>query len=179
MTPLIETLTWQFRMTWSLGRDFWLPALTDDLLLWRQAPSAASMRFGTDGTWQPDWDEDPDPVPPATAGWLTWHIQWWWTSAIASFRGEPIPERESIRWPVTADAVRTTLSELADTWHSMLEVLDDSLLERPAAFPWPDPRPVRHLVAWVNSELMKNLAELGDCVRLHLARPHDERTPEV
>ncbi len=79
MSLLLDTLRWQFRMTWSLGRDHWVPAIADEMYLWQQAPTAATITL-VDGRWAPDWDEEPDPVPPATIGWLTWHIQWWWTS---------------------------------------------------------------------------------------------------
>jgi hypothetical protein len=29
------------------------------------------------------------------------------------------------------------------------------------AYPWSDPRPARYTLAWVNAELMKNVAEIG------------------
>ncbi len=48
--------------------------------------------------------------------------------------------------------------------------MTDDDLERPVAYPWPDPRPLRMMVAWVNSELMKNTAEIGDVVRLFHAQ---------
>ena len=70
MSLLLDTLRWQFRMTWSLGRDHWVPAITDEMYLWQQAPTAATITL-VDGRWAPDWDEEPDPVPPATIGWLT------------------------------------------------------------------------------------------------------------
>ena len=35
------------------------------------------------GVWRPDWAEaEPDPIPVPTIGWLTWHIDWWWSVAI-------------------------------------------------------------------------------------------------
>lgn len=171
MTPLLETLQWQFRMTWSLAHDHWLPPLTDELCLWQQAPTAATIRLGEDDTWRPDWDEEPNPAPPATIGWLTWHIQWWWTEALAAVQGQPIVGRDAVRWPGGADGVRTELVRRAAEWSDLLAPLSDDDLERPVAYPWPQPRPLRMTVAWVNSELMKNSAEIFDAVRLYNARP--------
>lgn len=169
MDPLRDTLAWQFRMTWSLARDHWLPALTDHLCLWSVTPSAATIRQGEDGAWRPDWDEAPDPVPPATIGWLTWHIQWWWSETICAVGDEAILGRDAVVWPATAEGIRTELTRLAETWAAVLTSLTTNDLERPVAYPWPEPRPLRMTVAWVNSELMKNTAEIGDVVRLYHA----------
>jgi hypothetical protein len=53
---------------------------------------------------------------------------------------------------------------LASEWIDILSRLDDGDLDRPLAYPWPEPRPLSYALAWVNSELMKNVAEIG-CVR--------------
>jgi len=169
MTPMLDTLTWQFRMTWSLTEHF-LPHLTDELCAWMPAPSAFTMRLGHGG-WTPDWSDDEIyPPPPVSIAWSTWHIQWWWTSALAAARGEPAPERDTVVWPVTVAGISAELVRLAEAWRVTIANLTDDDLERSVTYPWPEPRPLRMMVAWVNSELMKNTAEIGDVVRLFHAQ---------
>ena len=169
MTPMLDTLTWQFRMTWSLTEHY-LPHLTDELCAWMPAPSAFTMRLGHGG-WTPDWSDDEiDPPPPVSIAWSTWHIQWWWTSALAAARGEAVPERDTVVWPVTVAGISAELVRLAEAWRVTIANLTDDDLERSVTYPWPEPRPLRMMVAWVNSELMKNTAEIGDVVRLFHAQ---------
>ncbi len=62
----------------------------------------------------------------------------------------------------------------------MLEGLTGPDLDAPAAFPWPPDSglAVEHTAAWVNGELMKNVAELGQLRLLRAARrPTPERRP--
>jgi hypothetical protein len=82
-------------------------------------------------------------------------------SALAEARQEPVPAREAILWPGSADNTRTELGRLAREWQEMLGDADDSDLERPTDYPWPDPRPLHRLLGWANLELMKNVAEIG------------------
>ncbi len=82
---LLDTLRWQFRLTWQLAQ-YHLPQLTDDACLWEPAPGSWTVRQAG-GVWQPDWaDAEPDPVLPVTIGWLAWHIIWWWSGLIAAVR---------------------------------------------------------------------------------------------
>ncbi|MDQ2693655.1 MAG: DinB family protein [Chloroflexota bacterium] len=157
----MDTLRWQFGLTWKLA-EFYLPALTDHACLWEPMPGSWNVRLSPDGKWHPDWVEpEPDPVPTVTIGWLTWHILWWWSGLIATIREEaPIP-RESIFWPGSAEAVRRQLAGLSADWTGMLSGLQENDLEEPCTYPWREPRPLRYAVAWCNSELMKNIAEIG------------------
>jgi len=124
------------------------------------------VRQQADGTWRPDWaDAEPDPAPPVTLGWLTWHlIWWWWSSLIAALRGEAVPPRAQVLWPGSAAATVARISALQAQWSGELHKLVADDLARPLAYPWPEPRPLRLALAWANAELMKNVAEIG-CVR--------------
>ena len=127
----METLlSWQFHLVWSLLEEH-LPTLSEDDVQWAPVPGMWTVHQGDDG-WRPDWMEpEPEDAPPATIGWLTWHIGWWWTEVLAELPG-------------------------AD-------------LDRMAPFPWHDPpdRTIGHMVFWVNGELMKNAAELGQLKMAH------------
>jgi hypothetical protein len=56
-------------------------------------------------------------------------------------------------------------------WLAVLEHLTDADLDVTAPFPWHNnpERTVAHMVSWVNSELMKNTAEIGQLRLLHAA----------
>ena len=163
----LDTLRWQFTLVTRLAAHH-LPALTDDMCLWRPAPSAWTVRQDADGNWRPDWaDVEPDPAPPATIGWITWHLIWWRSSLIAAARGETPPARESVLWPGGAAAAVAQLDSLTAEWSALLAALTENDLDRPIAYPWAEPQPLRRALAWANLELMKNIAEIGDMRRLY------------
>ncbi|WP_233558883.1 DinB family protein [Micromonospora radicis] len=77
--------------------------------------------------------------------------------------------------PITARRAATIewLRQLRAEWLDVLGGLSDADLDEVAPFPWPhDPaHTVAHLLAWVNAELMKNVAEIGQLRLLHAADP--------
>ena len=161
MSTELETLKWQYGLTWRLAQVH-LPALTDEVCLWEAAAGACSVRKSHDGIWHPDWsDVEPDPVPTVTVGWLTWHLIWWWSSVLAAVRGDAPVIRDEVAWPGSAAEVLRRLNGLHAAWRAVLEGLAACDLDRPTAYPWPEPRPLRLTIAWVNGELMKNVAEIG------------------
>lgn len=158
----LETLRWQFRLTWKLAAEIHLPALTDEACVWEPAPGSWTVRPSSDGSWRPDWaDTEPNPAPPTTIGWLTWHLIWWWSGLVAAVRGETPAGHHEVEWPGSAAAVVRRLELLSAEWSEMLAQLDEGDLERPLAYPWREPRALRVALAWANSELMKNVAEIG------------------
>ncbi len=157
----IQTLRWQFGLTWKLA-EWHLPHLTDEACLWEPSAGSWTVRRGSDGRWRPDWAEpEPDPAPAVTIGWLTWHITWWWSGALAALQNKPVPPRQEVFWPGSAGAVRQHLETLSAQWADETSRLADDDLDRPLAYPWRDPRPLSLALAWANSELMKNVAEIG------------------
>jgi hypothetical protein len=157
--PLPEILQWQFHLTWRLA-EVHLPVLTDEMCLWEPAAPCWSVRRGSDGAWQADWaDMEPDPLPVLSIGWITWHLIWWWSSLLAAVQGgKPLPH-DRIAWPGSAAATVGRLRELSASWTEALAKFSDTDLERPLAYPWPEPRPLKFALARTNSELMKNVAE--------------------
>ncbi|MBF6438980.1 DinB family protein [Nocardia cyriacigeorgica] len=158
-----ELLAWQFELTWALA-DYHLDALSEDDVLATLAPSHWTVHPDADGVWRPDWAEtEPDPVPVPTIGWLTWHIDWWWSTALDQVRGRALRSRASVHWPGTGAAAVARIRQLHTDWLAALNALTDADLDAPVAYPWPSEAglTVAHLVAWVNAELMKNIAEIG------------------
>jgi hypothetical protein len=164
----VETLRWQFQLTWKLAAIH-LPHITDELCLWEPVPGSWNVRLGTDGRWRPDWlVPEPDPAPPVTIGWLTWQLLWWQAGLMAAIGGEKPPAHDEVFWPGSAAAVRHSLEANTAQWLEILFDLSNEDLERSLTYPWPEPRPLRYTLAWANSELMKNIAEIGVIRHLYL-----------
>lgn len=169
MSSQLATLKWQFQLAWQLAQ-YHLPALTDDACLWEPAPGSWTVRQDGAGQWHPDWQvPEPDPAPPTTIGWLSWHWIWWWSGLQSAMRGETPAPHDKVAWPGSAAAVIQRLEELAAGWTDTLSALEEADLEKPFAYPWPDPQPLRLALAWANSELMKNVAEIGTVRHLYEA----------
>ncbi|WP_228000708.1 DinB family protein [Nocardia australiensis] len=166
-----DLLRWQFDLTWSLS-ELHFTALRPEDFLWQPAAHSWTVRPHSDGHWRPDWaDEEPDPIPVPTIGWLTWHIGWWWRAAIDHVEGRTPPARTDVHWPGEGAAALAWLYEARADWTRTLDRLTDNDLEKPTAYPWPADAglTVAHLAAWVNAELMKNAAEVGQLRLLRTA----------
>lgn len=158
-----ELLRWQFDLTWSLF-EYHLERLAPEDFLWEPSPLSWTVRPAPDGTWTADWAEtEPDPVPTPTIGWTVWHIGWWWSVALDHARGRPPRDRADLAWPGGGEAAVGRLRALREEWLAVLDGITDPELDAPAPFPWRnEPQyTVAHMLAWVNAELMKNVAETG------------------
>lgn len=143
MSALVE----QFDLVWALAQ-LHLDALVEEDFLWEPARLVWTVRRGGDGRWRPDFaEQEPDPIPVPTIAWLTWHIDWWWTSALARVSGEAPPEWAEVFWPGNGPAAVARIRDLAQAWRAVLPGLTE-----PAA---------ASTAAWVNVELTKNVAEFG------------------
>ncbi|GAB3061490.1 DinB family protein [Micromonospora schwarzwaldensis] len=164
-------LRWQFELTWSLGEHH-LERLDAADFLWEPAALCWTMRRDADDAWRPDWaDVEPDPVPAPTIAWLTWHLGWWWSVAGDHLGQRPARQRDDVVWPGPGEETISWLRGLRTEWTDGLGRLTAADLARPAAFPWSADAglTVAHLVGWVNAELMKNVAEIGQLRLLRAA----------
>lgn len=132
----LDLLRWQFDLTWALF-TYHLERIEPDDFLWEPVANCWTMRPAGDGTWVPDWAEsEPDPVPLPTAGWLSWHIGWWWSTALAHVRGHTPPERTGVVWPGAGGPTVAWLNGLRVDWLEALDRLTDADLASAAPFPW-------------------------------------------
>jgi hypothetical protein len=155
-----DRLLFQFDTAWALA-DLHLSALVEEDFLWEPAPLCWTVRPDAAGLWRPDWaDAEPDPIPAPTIGWLTWHIDWWWSTAIDHVIRSTPRDRTDVTWPGTGAGATAGLRELAARWRELLVTTD---LAAPSSFPWGEEagRSVAHTALWVNVELTKNIAEIG------------------
>lgn len=72
-------------------------------------------------------------------------------------------ERGEIGWPGDVAGVVEWLRGLRVEWLAVLDQVTDAELDVTAPFPWTDEPEltVTHMIGWVNAELMKNVAEIG------------------
>lgn len=140
MTVLVE----QFDLVWALAQ-LHLDALVEPDFLWEPAGLVWTVHPGDDGLWRPDFaEQEPDPIPVPTIAWLTWHIDWWWSTALAQATGQAVPDRTQVFWPGTGAAAVSRIRELAHAWRPVVS----GPMDIGAA-------------SWLNVELMKNIAEIG------------------
>lgn len=168
-----DLLRWQFDLTWALF-EYHLERLRPEDFLWEPGPICWTVRPSADGTWVPDWAEtEPDPVPVPTIAWLSWHIGWWWSVTTDHLEGRPPRERTAVTWPGDGEATIAWLRDLRTDWLTALDALDRTDLTATAPFPWPnDPQhTIAHMIGWVNAELMKNAAEIGQLRLLRAQQP--------
>jgi hypothetical protein len=164
----------QLHIAWSLTQ-FVLDGLTDDECHWLPAPDAWTVRRGEDGTWHADWVEpEPDPPPAATIGWLTWHLDMWWSMVHDHSFGTATLRRESVAWAGDAAAAVARVRHCYEEWSGAVAELRETDLDSPDRTCWPyrDGRPFGLVIGWANLELMKNAAEIGQLRRIcqHLHR---------
>lgn len=169
-----DLLVWQFELTWSLF-EYHLDRLDPADVFWEPAGLCWTVRR-TDAGWVADWqDVEPDPVPVPTIAWLTWHLGWWWSTALDHLRNGPIRERDAVEWPGGGDELAVWLRGMRSEWLAAVGRLDEAGLDAAASFPWPpeEGRTVGQMLAWVNAEMMKNVAEIGQMRLLRTARDRE------
>ncbi|MFE6924729.1 DinB family protein [Nocardia sp. NPDC057663] len=177
-TSRSELVRWQFDLVWSLF-EYHLEQLSPADFLWEPAALCWTMREDGSGGWVADWaDTEPDPIPVPTIGWLSWHIGWWWSVALDHVRHQPPRERTDIAWPGPGSPTVEWLRQLRADWVELVDTLDDAALDSGSAYPWPADAglTIAHLVSWVDAELMKNVAEIG---QLRLQRAVGAGSPDT
>lgn len=169
---MLDEVRRQFELAWALT-ELHLDALAEDDFLWEPAPLCWTVRRDAAGRWRPDFaDVEPDPVPVPTIAWLTWHIDYWWSAALAALQGGPLPAPTEVSWPGDGAAAMARIRGLAEQWRKLLAELTIDRMSEPAPFPWSpaDGRTVTDTALWVTVELTKNAAEIGQLRLLRAAR---------
>jgi hypothetical protein len=160
---MIDAVRRQFDLAWMLA-DLHLSALTEDDFWWEPADLCWTVRRDEAGQWRADFAEvEPDPVPVPTIAWLTWHIDFWWSAAVAAIEGSQPRSASEVSWAGSGPAAVARLRALAAQWGDVLTRIDMTGLSAPARFPWSaeDGRTVGDTVLWVAVELTKNASEIG------------------
>ncbi|MFZ5670467.1 MAG: DinB family protein [Pseudomonadota bacterium] len=171
MTATRDLLIRQFDTACRLT-DHHLDGLTTAECLWRPATAGLHVRRGDDGLWRADWPEREDyTIGPPSIAWTSWHVIFWWSTAIDRNFGPGTLERAAVLWPGDADGVRAGLAGLEARWRSELSRLGDADLLAPDGAHWPfQGRPLADVAAWASLELAKNAAEIGYARFLYAVR---------
>lgn len=159
--PLRDSLLRQLDTAWALA-SYHVDTLAMEDCTWQPSPGSAHIRQLRDGSWTADWPPREDyAAGPPSIGWISWHILYWWSTAIDRNFGEGTLRREDITWPGDPDRLRIELLRLQEQWRELLAKSNDALLVQAKAH-WPfNDRPLADLFAWANVELTKNAAEIG------------------
>jgi hypothetical protein len=164
-----EALLWQLGLTFELFELF-VAGLDDEEALREPAAGAWSVHQDSAGRWTADWAQpEPDPAPPTSVAWLLWHIGWWWADTTGRAFGAGPVDRSDAPWPGAVAVAVAHIRRCHDQWRKGLMGLSAEDLGSTAYGDrcWPDAgRPFSHVAAWVNSELMKNTAEIGATRRI-------------
>ncbi|MFB4318865.1 DinB family protein [Actinomadura sp. 21ATH] len=177
-TTRADLLIRQLDIAWALF-EYHLEGIDDDACLWEPSPHCWTVRPDGQGRWTADWaDTEPDPVPAVTIAWVTWHIDFWWTTTLGHCFGSGAPAREEITWPGGIAAATARLRALNDEWRARLRELTDADLDstdRTAGLPWGQGLTLGDVAAWLGVELTKNVAEIGLLHNLHRLHALDGR----
>ena len=160
----------QFDTAWKLTQ-YHLQTLSTEECLWRPAPVGPHLQQSAGG-WCGEWPEhERYSLGPPSIAWLTWHIGFWWSMVLDQSFGLGDLTRDQVFWPGTADGVRHWLAGLAGEWRAKLEASTGEDLRSTDRTKWPfTSRPFADVIAWVNTELVKNAAEIGYARFLYAVR---------
>jgi hypothetical protein len=174
----VPSLAEQLEIPWSLAERFVFPALTESVAHWEPSPNACSVRrtgTGTGTGWTVDFpDESRLPLPDPTAAWILWHITWWWSNAIRWLQSENAIPPEEARWPGTVAGALDQIRQLHDEW---MRALGSTEANASTSAPFIHGSTAQGLGAWVNIELTKNVAELGQVIRWRANQLTGSRRP--
>ncbi|MFZ6022243.1 MAG: DinB family protein [Patescibacteria group bacterium] len=151
----------QFNLTWSLA-EIILSDLTVEQVFWAPTNNIWSVKQDKTGKWRGEVTiPEPTPLPNVTISWLLWHIEWWWGSINATLDQKENMSLTEYQWSGSlADSV-VLLRRFAESWKARLNSMTLEESEREVVFLGGRLKTVAEHAAWVNSELMKNIAEIG------------------
>lgn len=156
-----KLLTAQFNLTWSLA-EIILSDLTTEQAFWAPSNNVWSVTQDAAGKWRGEVViPEPTPLPNVTISWLLWHIEWWWGSINATLDQKENMSLTEYQWSGSlADSV-ALLRRFAESWKARLNSMTLEESEREVVFLGGRVKTVAEHAAWVNCELMKNIAEIG------------------
>ena len=162
---------WQFDLAWELA-ELHLSALVDDDYLWQPAADQLDGAARLVGCVEARLVRHRTRSAAGADDRLA-HlaISWWWSETIDHLSGRTPRERTDVTWAGTGAEAVSRLRALRGQWRELLAGLSPADLEQPSPFPWGSDSgyTVAHTVLWVNIELTKNVAEIGQLRLLRAA----------
>ena len=171
-----EILLRQLDVSWRLASHH-LDGLSTEECLWSPATVGPRLIAVAPGQWiarVPDHERYD--LGPASIGWLTWHLGYWWSMALNRSFGDGTLTAAQVVWPGSGVATVEWIAARHAEWRQRLESASDAEMLGRERTRWPfTHRPFADLAAWVNIELMKNAAEIGYVRFLYAVRESRER----
>lgn len=156
-----QLLLSQFSLTWSLA-EIVLSDLTEEQVFWKPSTKVWTVVKGENGEWTGEVViPEPTPLPNVTIVWIMWHIEWWWSTIIAVLDQKANVSLTEYQWSGTLADSLALLRRFAEMWKTRLASMTPAESEREVAFLGGRAKTVAEHSAWVNSELMKNISEIG------------------
>lgn len=158
----------QFDIAWALTRHH-LTGLSTEECLWRPTGYGPHVHAEPSGRWRADWPEQEHyAIGLPSIAWMTWHVCFWWRKALDHLDGDVSLTPRDVSWPGTAEGVVADIEALQGRWRSVLIGRGEAGLHRVIASSWPMPKVgLGTLAAWLNLELMKSAAEIGQLRFMH------------
>lgn len=151
---VVRALRTQLNLVWRFAEEHVVVRINDDSAHWEPSPNCVAVRR-VDGVFVADWpDESAATLPETTVAWLLWHIEWWWSNAIAVCGGGTATAPNAHGWSGSIDGIRTLKAE----WEVLLGTVDP---ETTVLGLVSDEAPFWEVAGWVNFELAKNIAEIS------------------
>lgn len=157
----VESILFQLDITWELFL-YHIQDLSDEEALWCKKADGLQIHQ-IDGKWQADWPETEEyDLGPASIAWTMWHIIYWWEVVLDYSFGDGSLRKEDIEWPGSVKQAVEKIDSLHSRWIKVLSNLTLEQLQSKQYTKWPfSNRCFYDLALWINTELMKNVSEIG------------------
>lgn len=166
-----DVLLRQLDLSWRLASHH-LDGLSTEECLWSPARTGPRLEAAGDGRWVATMPaHERYDLGPASIGWLTWHLGYWWSMVLDHSFGDGTLTAEAVVWPGSGSAAVAWITARHDEWRRRLASATEAEMHDRERTRWPfTQRTFADLAAWVNAELMKNAAEIGYARFLHAVR---------
>lgn len=161
LQALRENLLFQFDIAKQM-LNYHLTDLGQEEYMWQAVPSSLHIQ-PKEGKWVADWPETESyEIGTPSIAWTMWHIIFWWKMVNDYSFGEGILTKEEVAPFSHVEQAKEEIDSLISQWEKTLTELSDQDLLSSAYTKWPfTDLPFYQLAGWLNLELMKNAAEIG------------------
>lgn len=141
--------------------------------MWALNPESLQIRR-KENMWIADWPEtEAYEIGPSSISWIMWHVMYWWKSALDYNFEEGKLQREEVVWPGSVEAARDIIVKLHEQWIQKVEAMSDEELASNEHAHWPfEGESFMDIALWLNVELTKNAAEIGNGRFLYAVSAH-------
>ena len=158
-----KEILFQLDMAWKLF-EYHCVELDEAEVMWCKSENGLQIRRNGD-KWIVDWPTTEDyAIGPCSIAWTMWHILYWWNTTLIASKENYIIEKEDVKWPGNIKAVIREINRCHEEWVAFIDSMSEEELLSDELCHWPfSGQSMATLALWLNSEFMKNVAEIGTC----------------